>query len=322
MIHRREDTAAGRAFPKPIIKRIRWPYALVWLVPLLAAVGAGFYVRDYLLNQGTKITLTFGDGSGLKEGETKVMHRGVEVGQISAVELSADHSSVLVHIRLQRSQDAFARKGAFFWIVRPEISFGGVSGLNTVLSGPYIDSTPGTGEPTTEFTGLPKPPAALGPGLHVVLHATRLEHVQPESLVYYRGIQVGIVQSIGLNADADGVDLHIFIEQRYEPLVRISSQFWIVNGIDVKAGLLTGVQMKLDSLRSLISGGVTFSSPDDKLGDPAKDGADFPLYEEPKKEWVNWSPKIHLAPDGSEVNAEEPQGPSGQDALNSAIKGK
>jgi len=323
MIHRRDGIAiGGHTISKPIIKKMHWPYPVVWIVPLLAAVAAGFYFRDYLLNRGPQITLTFNDGSGLKEGETKVMHRGVQIGEVTAIELSQDHASVLVHVRLQRSQDAFARQGAFFWIVRPEISYGGISGLNTVLSGPFIDSTPGNGAPVTEFTGLPKPPAALGQGLRIVLHSTRLQHVQPESLVYYRGIQVGIVQSIGLNQDADGVDLHVFIQHRYETLVRANSQFWIVNGIDVKAGLLSGVEMKVDSLRAIISGGVTFNSPDDKLGQPVSDGAEFALYDEPKKEWLNWAPKIHLSPDDSQSKAEEPTGPTGQDALNSAIKGK
>lgn len=323
MIHRADGHAVhGHTIAKPIIKRMHWPYPIVWIVPLLAAVAAGFYFRDYLLNRGPQVTVSFNDGSGLKEEQTKVLYKGVEVGEIASVELSADHSNVLVHVRLQKRQDVFARQGALYWVVRPEISFGGISGLNTVLSGPYIEATPGNGPATTEFTGLQKPPSALGPGLHIVLHAPRLEHVQPESAVYYRGIQVGTVQSIGLNPNADGVEMRIFIQHRYESLVRTNSEFWIVNGLDIKAGLLSGVQMKLDSLRALIAGGVTFNSPDDKLGPPAQDGADFAVYDEPKKEWPNWAPKIPLAPDDSESTDQQAQAHTGQQALNNAIKGK
>jgi len=322
MMHRRDDHLAGHAIAKPIIKKMHWPYPVVWIVPLLAAVAAGFYFRDYLMNRGPQITLTFNDGSGLKEGETKVMHLGVPIGEVTSVELSHDHASVLVHVRLQKSQDAFAREGALYWIVRPEISLGGISGLNTVLSGPFIDSTPGNGGAATDFTGLEKAPETLEPGLRIVLHGQRLEHVQPESLVYYRGIQVGMVQSIVLNPNADGVDFHVFIQHRYEPLVRNNSEFWVVNGFDVKAGLLSGVQMKVDSLRAIISGGITFNSPDDKLGQPVSDGAEFALYDEPKKEWLNWAPKIHISADDSQSNGDEPNGPTGQDALNSAIKSK
>jgi len=323
MIHRGNGhTARGNSIAKPIIKRMHWPYPIVWIVPLVAAIGTGFYFRDYLLNRGPKVTITFNDGSGLKDEETKVLFRGVVVGEVAGIELSGDHSQVMVHVRLQKHQDVFAQQGALYWVVRPEISFGGISGLNTVLSGPYIEATPGNGAVTTDFAGLQKPPSALGPGLHVVLHAPHMEHLQPESAVYYRGIQVGTVQSIGLNSNADGIDIRVFVQHRYEPLVRTNSQFWLLNGLDIKAGLLSGVQMKLDSLRSLISGGVTFNSPDDKMGPPAPDGLDFALYDEPKKEWQAWSPKIPVGPDDSEAAAQQSQTPSGPQALNNAIKGK
>jgi paraquat-inducible protein B len=324
MIHRPTRTSASEhAVAKPIVKKRKLsPYSLIWIVPILAAVAAGFYFRDYLANRGPEITLTFSDASGLREGDTKVMYRGVDIGVVDAIELNADHSSALIHVRLQRSQTDFARQGALFWIVRPEISYGGIRGLNTVLSGPYIDSAPGNGATATQFTGLQSPPAALGKGLQVVLHTPRLEHVQPDSPVYYRGIQVGTVESIQLDSYADGVQLKIFIQHPFEPLVRTNSQFWIVSGLDVKGGILTGVQMKLDSLRSLISGGVTFNSPEDKIGEPAKDGAQYGLYDEPKKEWLDWSPKIPLADDGGYLNADENGAPSGQEALNSAMKEK
>jgi paraquat-inducible protein B len=318
MIHRTNGRNHGIA--KPIIKSRRWTYLLIWIVPGLAAVAASFYYYQYSLKQGPEIIINFKDADGLKESQTRVQHIGVEIGEVSQVELSPDHASVRVHVRLQRKQEAFAREGTVFWIVRPEISFGGITGLNTVLSGPYIEATPGDGPPTSEFNGLQRQPSAQGPGLHIVLHAPRLEHVQPESAVYYRGIQVGTVQSIGLNSDADGVDFHLFIQQRYQGLVRSNSEFWIVNGIDVKAGLLTGVQMKLDSLRTLIAGGVAFNSPDDKIGPVATDGAEFPLYEEPKKDWPTWAPKIPLPPEDSDSSTSAT--PSNQETLSKAMKGK
>jgi paraquat-inducible protein B len=302
---------------QPVIKKMHWPYYLVWLIPLLAAVAVGFYVHTYLKKRGSEITIRFNDASGLMESQTKVMHLGVEIGQISAVQLTPDSSNVLVHVQLQTSASDFAKQGAAFWVVRPEISYGGISGLNTVLSGPFIDSNPGNGASQSQFTGLLKPPPP-GNGIRFILHDAQLEHVLPDSPVYYRGIEVGTVEDIQLSDNSDGIDFHLFVQQRYAPLVRTTSQFWIVGGFDVEGGLLTGVHMKLDSLRSLISGGVTFSSPDDNLGDPAQEGAQFPLYDEPKKEWLDWSPKIPL---GSELsNPPNDQTPTNPNPLQSAIK--
>ena len=98
------STVRDNGIPMAIVKKMRWPYPLIWIVPLLAAVGAGFYLYEYFQTWGTKITISFTDGNGLKSGETKVLHRGVEVGEVQAVELSADKSSVLVRVRLQKNR--------------------------------------------------------------------------------------------------------------------------------------------------------------------------------------------------------------------------
>ena len=155
---------------------------------------AGYYIYDLIQDRGLQITVTFDDGSGLKAGQSKVMHLGVEIGHVADIQLSPDQKHVLVRIHLQRSAVAFTKKGTSFWVVRPEISTESISGLGTVLSGPFIDSTAGSGESQTEFTGLEKAPATLEEGLRIVLKAPGLEHLQSGSPVYYRDVQVGVIE--------------------------------------------------------------------------------------------------------------------------------
>jgi paraquat-inducible protein B len=73
-----------------------------------------------------------------------------------------------------------------------------VSGLGTLLSGPYIGAAPGTSAATTsEFNGLDTPPA-VPPGLkgrEYRLHADSLGSVGIGSPVYYRRLRVGQVAS-------------------------------------------------------------------------------------------------------------------------------
>jgi paraquat-inducible protein B len=286
--------------PSPVrIKKMHWPVVLIWMVPILAVVAAGFYLIDYLRDHGISITVALHDGSGLKPGQTNVSHLGVPIGQVESVELSPDQNKVLVHIRLVRSAEAFAEKGALFWTVRPQVTTESISGLDTIASGPYIEGVPGAGDRITEFAGLDQAPSALGPGLSIQLHAVRLEHLQPDSPVYYRGFQVGVVRSIQMRDDATGVTIQIFIQRRYANLVRAKSDFWIVSGFDVKGGILTGIQMKLDSLRSVLSGSIAFATPEKDFGDPAVENSEYPLFEDPKPDWLNWAPAIHLPPDDS-----------------------
>lgn len=305
---------------KPVVKKRRWPHLLVWLVPLAAAAALGFYFLQYRQEHGPKISVTFEDASGLKEGETKVLYRGVDVGSVSAVKLAKDHSHVVVEVELHQDQKDFARTGAAFWIVRPEVSFSGITGLNTILSGPYIGCWPGSGETTTRFQGLSKQPVAQVQGLRIVLHAVRLEHLQQDAPVYFRGFQVGSIEKIELAPEADGVDLHVFIQPRYAVLVHSNSKFWIVNPVDIKGGIFTGVELKVEPLRALVSGGIMFATPEEDMGPQSAQDSQFGLYEEPESKWLNWSPRIKLPPPSPEEQETTPL-PNGNQALNSAIRG-
>jgi len=295
--------------PTPRVVKMRWPVLMVWLIPVAAVGVAGYYVYAYLQDHGTQITVRFNDGDGLRPGQTMVVHLGVQIGQVEEIELSPDQKQVLVHIRLLRNAEAFAKKGTLFWVIRPELTLSSISGLGTIVSGPVIDSSPGDGDRVSEFIGLEHAPAALEPGLTITLHAVRFQRLQPDSAVYYRGFQVGVVQSIQLSDDAAGVKIQVFVNRRYAPLVRSTSIFWFVSGFDVKGGILTGIQMKLESLRSVLAGGLAFATPEKNIGEPAADGADFPVYEEPQPEWSNWAPRIALPPDETPADQKPPGSP-------------
>jgi paraquat-inducible protein B len=274
------------------------PFPVVWLVPVFAVIAAAYYLRGHIRERGPEITVGFVDGSGLRAGETPVTHRGVQIGTVSAVGLSEDQKRVLVGVRLTRRNEAFAREGASFWVVRPQIGLENVSGLGTVVSGPYIEAVPGGGDAgvVTEFAGLEKAPVMYGEGLHVELRTPQVDRLQVGSPVYYRGIQVGSVREIRLSPNATHVTAQLFIRQRYAPLVRTTSRFWTVATADVSGGIFRGLEVRLGTLRNLISGGVTFATPEGGDAVPPSGGS-FALHAEPEKDWLKWAPEIRLAPE-------------------------
>jgi paraquat-inducible protein B len=310
-----------RKLPKPRVKKTRWPFPILWIIPILAAVGAGFYYWSYRAEEGPEITIAFHDAQGLRVEDTPVSYRGVNVGKITGLTLSEDLRDALVHVRLNRSAETFARGGSLFWVVRPEISSGSISGLGTVISGPYIEARPGGEKEMTNFLGLDKPPIALGRGLDLILHAQSLEHLQPNSGVYYRGIQVGVVERLQLNSQATGIDVYLFIWSRYQNLVRTGSQFWSAPGAEVQGGIFSGVNVKLESLGTLISGAIAFATPDPP-GDPAKEGAEYTLNPEAKKEWMSWSPALQINPAPSGEDDADSDVEAGQSAMDAIKKSK
>lgn len=280
---------------RAIVKRRR-SISVVWVVPFFAAVVAAYLVYGRVQEGGERITIRFKDGNGLKPGQTPIKYRGVTVGEVRAVELSSDLQSVQVKVRLQRSASALAREGTVFWIVRPEVGIGNITGLNTIISGPFIEAFPGKGPRRNTFEGSANSPAALEEkGLKIVLITAHRGSLRVGSPIYYRGIEVGAVQEQRLSDDARRVEVNVFIRQPYAPLVRSDTKFWNASGVNVDIGLFKGAQVNIESLKSLVSGGVSFATPEPgKETAHVQDGAIFPLYDDPKKEWLEWTPSIPL----------------------------
>ena len=187
-----------------------------------------------------------------------------------------------------------------FWIVRPQVGFGNVQGLNTVLTGPEIQVLPPRNEDAPkayEFAGLDSAPVGLGmPGLKIVLRAERPRSIRANTPVHYRGVEVGVVQNVELAPKATSADVHVLIYERYAGLVRQGSAFWDTSGVNVRGGLLKGIEVDIESLRTIATGGIEFATPSEKAP-RAKPGTVFFLYDKPKDEWLSWLPRIALPPE-------------------------
>ena len=291
----RENSASAEELPKARVRTSRWNFSVVWAVPLVAAIVAGYLVYDRVQEFGPKITIKFKNGAGLKSGQTPINYRGVQVGEVTAVDLSEDRQEVLVEARLRRSAASIARKGAIFWILRPDVGLSNIASLGTVITGPQIEVQPGNGKAESEFVGLETSPVPLeDKGLQIVLVSGRVGSLRRGSPVYYRGVEVGIIQDVRLGANAAVVEIPVSIKQRYTKLVRAGSKFWNVSGVDVNFGLFRGMEVNMESLRALVLGGIAFATPDNPKDKPVKNGTVFGLYDKPEKEWLDWAPPIQI----------------------------
>ncbi|HEX4265098.1 MAG TPA: MlaD family protein [Verrucomicrobiae bacterium] len=289
-----DDHAKPRAsLPKAKIKKTRRAWWL-WLVPLGAvALCAWFVYRDYIAT-GPLVTISFEDASGLEENNTQIRYLGATIGQVKSLQLTKDNKHVEVKARLAGSATQLARVGSVFWIVRPEVKLGGISGLRTIISGEYVAVRPGSGPPTNNFVGAEKEPISEEPGsLHITLLVQSLSTLREQSAIYYRGVEVGELLKYQLADDAQGLVLQARIRKEYAPLVRENSKFWNAGGIDFRFGLFRGAEISAESAKTLLGGGIEFNTPPE-IGAPATDGAVFRLYDKPEDVWKNWMPIIHL----------------------------
>jgi paraquat-inducible protein B len=301
--------------PLPKIKKMRWPFPIIWIVPVLAACLAGYYIQQHHQENGIEITISFDDGAGLKPGETTVVYRGVTVGHVKAVELSADRTHAIAHVQLSTDEQYLTRSDTLYWLVRPEVSFQNISGLNTLVSGPYIDCRLGSGPFSHEFNGLNGPPPIVGSGLSIIASADQMGSLNIDSPVTYRGIQVGQVKDIRLSSHAEAANVTLFIWQRYAGLVRSNTQFWLIKGADIHGSLFSGLSLKLGSVQNLLTGGVAFATPDRDTGGLVPDGTSFVLHDGPDDAWLKWKAKILLPPEELSVSEQKAAANAGKSEL-------
>ncbi|MEB0045198.1 MULTISPECIES: intermembrane transport protein PqiB [unclassified Pseudomonas] len=266
-----QATDGAQAPAQASIKTRRFSVSLVWIVPIVAVlVGISLVVHN-LMQEGPTVVVNFKTGDGLTANKTEVKYRNVVVGRVSEVELSDDQKSVNATIKLAKQSETFTREDSQFWVVRPRIGAGGVSGIDTLLSGDYIGADIGHADGRAKhFKGLENPPPITygEPGKRFTLHTQDLGSLDIGSPVYYRKIPVGQVVAFALDPDGKGVNIEVFVHAPNDAYVTENTRFWNASGIDLNIGA-NGFALKTESLSSLLVGGIAFRAPDYSPNDTA-----------------------------------------------------
>ncbi|MEW6038891.1 MAG: MlaD family protein [Pseudomonadota bacterium] len=240
---------------------------LVWLIPLVA-LGIGLWLAYKTLSEeGPTITLLFKEAPGLEAGKSKVKFKDVEIGTVESVVLNEDLTGVVVTAKMEKHVATHLGEHTAFWVVKPELGLGGVSGLDTLMAGNYIAVEFGGGKVARRFIGLEHPPRikADTPGRSFFLAADNAGPLKYGTPIYFRDIEVGRVVNVGLAEDHQSVQVEIFIDAPYHRLVHNGTRFWQVSGVDLSLSA-QGVNLKVGSIMSLLQGGITFETP--TLNDP------------------------------------------------------
>ncbi|MGF6958189.1 intermembrane transport protein PqiB [Paraburkholderia youngii] len=273
-----EEPELPAAEPVP---RSRWRMQLVWLVPIVAILIGGWLAVKAVIERGEQISISFKTGDGLEAGKTKLKFKDVDIGVVEAVSLTPDHKRVVAKAEVTRDVSDLLVDNTRFWVVRPRISGGTVSGLGTLLSGSYIDVDVGNSpKARRSFVGLEEPPAIASdvPGQEYTLHGVGLGSLDVGTPVFFRRIQVGQVSSFHLDPDGRGVTVKVFVNAPYDRFVRTDTRFWHASGVDMSFDS-NGLRLETQSIVSIIIGGIAFESPPGSQVETSADsGTRFELY--------------------------------------------
>ena len=261
----------------------RRSFSPIWILPIVALlIGLGLIFESYL-NAGIMITLKVRTAEGIEVGKTKVFYKGITTGVVKSYEVADDLQHVILHIEMDKRTEPYLNEKAKFWVVEPRITLSGISGLDTILKGRYIAIDSEKSETSKrDFVALDRapPPSGKTPGLHIKLRLNRLASVDRGTVVFYKQVPVGEVINYTLEENDSEIHAWVVIRPEYAHLVKENSRFYNVSGISIKAGL-SGVEIKTESLVSLLVGGIAFTTPlEEEPAQPAKHGSLFLLYDD------------------------------------------
>lgn len=255
--------------------------SLIWFLPLIAVLVSGWLIYKSFSEKGEVITISFPTAEGLEVDKTKIKYLDVEIGKVTAININNDLKTIVVTAQMNANSSEYLKTNTQFWVVRPQVGLGGISGLGTLLSGAYIELKPSSGEHIHDFVGLSSPPPlkANAEGKQFILETNNLGSMKTGTPINFHGITVGEVLSHELSEAADAIRLTVFIHKPYDQFIRKNTRFWIDSGVDLSAGA-DGFKVRTGPLISLLSGGIAFrASSEDGIETIQPENTLYPLYD-------------------------------------------
>jgi len=251
----------------------------IWIVPFIAILIAGWLAYQYFSELGPKIRIIFPKNVGLKAGQSHIRYKDVPIGTVTKIELNTKGEGVVVIARMDKMASPYLNENSKFWIVKPEVGVSGVTGLDTLLSGTYINMFTEDGITKKEsFMGLAQTYRNIGDGEYFILNTYRGDSsVKVGTPIYFKNLKVGQVEYVVLALDDTSVDIIVFIDKEYISYVQTKSRFWIRSTLD--AEIISGtLDFKIAPITDMIQGAIEFSSPLGDSNQTVPDGFVFELY--------------------------------------------
>ncbi|MEM6386253.1 MAG: MlaD family protein [Pseudomonadota bacterium] len=254
--------------------------SLVWIVPLAALVVSLWVAWESYADRGPLIEITFDEATGIRSGETELKFRDVTVGLVEDVGFSDSLDRVRVSVRLDKEIAPFVDEDATFWIVQPEVTTQGVSGLDTVLSGVFIEAVWNSTADglVVEHLGVDRAPLLRSgqSGLTFQLTAGQGVQLTGGAPILHKGVEVGRIGPPRLTADGTVARSEAIVFAPYDRLVSSNTRFWDTSGFTFSLGA-NGAALDFSSIATLIAGGIAFDTVVSG-GTPSADGADFVVF--------------------------------------------
>ena len=258
----------------------------IWIIPVVALLVGIWMLYQYQLNKGQTIYISMPQAEGIIAGKTEIKVRSVKIGQIDHVRLSDSQDSVIARAQIDKNYDNLLTEDARIWVVKPRIDETGISGMSTLLSGVYLEFSPGESKQLKKQFKLQEEPALIGKdvqGGRFKLLSYNAEVLDVSTGIFFKNYKIGQIETATFDWKNQAMQYGIFIKAPYENLITLNSIFWVNSGIEIDLSA-DGININTGSLSKLLKGGISVGLPEQQApGDLAQDGHSFSLSQSYKQ---------------------------------------
>ena len=136
-------------------------FSVIWIVPIIALLITGWMLYQHQINKGHVIFVKMNDADGIIAGKTEVRVKSVKVGLVESLQLELQQNAVVAKVRILQPYGELLAEDSALWVVKPRIDESGISGMNTLLSGVYIELSPGESSSRSSMFTLMDEPALI-----------------------------------------------------------------------------------------------------------------------------------------------------------------
>ena len=251
----------------------------IWFLPILAGLFGILLLFNNVAHAKQEITIHFESADSIIVNKTRIRYKGVIVGTVKKIKLD-ETGGVNVVASIESQATFMLRKETNFWLVSPKANLTSITGLDTLFSGSYINISPGDGVEEKHFIAALEQPITVPENAQLFsLTSPNAGAISEGTPIFYKKIKVGEIVRVRLDNSGQFVNIKAFVTKRYRHLIKEDSKFWSISGLTANISQ-AGIQVKLDSLTSLIAGGITFSSPQKSKVATQNSALNYQLYDD------------------------------------------
>src|ERR1700745_1491278 len=121
---------AKPVYQASVRRRRRLP--VMWVLPIIPVLIGAWLAWDTLSKEGPRIVVSFEDAEGLQIGQSQLKFKDITLGTVKSLEFTPDRRNVLVTVSTTAQAEQFLTSGTQFWVVKPRLFAGNISGFNTL----------------------------------------------------------------------------------------------------------------------------------------------------------------------------------------------